>query len=315
MSSKLKLPSLPGRAGSKSDFIISRHRSPPHEHYYRDRHPTGDDQPGPAAAEHSGSRDYLSYSAVSLYQTCPLRYFYKYVEGRPEESVAASLVFGAAFHAALEHHYQNLLAADEPPGLDVLLDVFWGAWQARAAGTVVFGRGEDVSSVAGLIDRTLRTFLASDLAEPAGTIIGVEEELRASVIPGCPDLLARLDLLVDTKDSLLVLDFKTARSRWNPARLADAAPQLHLYAELAQPLAEGKPLRLAFAVMTKAKRSPTLTLHTVPHDPEEISLTLRSVERTWQSIGDGDFEPRPSPIHCPRCPYRQDCRAWTGARQ
>jgi putative RecB family exonuclease len=182
-------------------------------------------------------RDYLSFSAVSLYQSCSLRYFYKYVEGRREESVAASLVFGAAFHAALEHHYQTLLATDQPPDLDVLLDVFWAAWHERAAGTIVFGRSEDATGVAGLIDRTLRTFLESDLARPAVTIIGVEEELRAEIVPGCPDLLARLDLLVDIGDSLLVLDFKTARYRWNATRLADAAPQLHLYAELARPLA------------------------------------------------------------------------------
>jgi hypothetical protein len=68
--------------------------------------------------------------------------------------------------------------------------------------------------------------------------------MRAAIVPGCPDLLARLDLLVDTGDALLVLDFKTSRCRWNPVRLADAAPQLHLYADLARPLAEGKPLRL-----------------------------------------------------------------------
>ena len=125
----------------------------------------------------SGRRDYLIYSAVSLYQSCSLRYFYKYVEGRPEESVAASLVFGSAFHAALEHHYQTLLASDEPPGLDVLLDVFWAAWQERAAGTIVFGRGEDAGSIAGLIARTLRAFLASDLARIDAQVVAMGVKL------------------------------------------------------------------------------------------------------------------------------------------
>ena len=41
-------------------------------------------------------RDYISFSAIRAYQACPLRYFFKYVEGLPEESVAATLVFGAA---------------------------------------------------------------------------------------------------------------------------------------------------------------------------------------------------------------------------
>jgi hypothetical protein len=260
----------------------------------------------------AGPRTYLSYSAVTLYQTCPLRYFYKYIAGRPEESVPASLAFGGAFHAALQHYYEQLLVAAEPPGLDVLLDVFWDDWHARAAQTITFNASEDISTIARLIDRTLRAFLASDLARPTGTIIGVEEQLRAAVVPGCPDVLARLDLLVDTGGSLLVLDFKTSRGRWNPRRVAEAAPQLHLYAELARPLAGGRPLSLAFAVMTKAKRQPTLTLHSVPCDPAEVAMTLRSVERAWQGIRQGDFEPRLSPVHCPRCPYRHDCRAWAG---
>ncbi len=45
-------------------------------------------------------RPYLSHSAISTYQTCPLRYFYRYVSGLPEETVSASLVFGGAIHKA-----------------------------------------------------------------------------------------------------------------------------------------------------------------------------------------------------------------------
>jgi hypothetical protein len=32
-------------------------------------------------AKHFTGRDYLSYSAVSTYQRCPLRYYFSYVEG------------------------------------------------------------------------------------------------------------------------------------------------------------------------------------------------------------------------------------------
>jgi len=46
-----------------------------------------------------------------------------------------------------------------------------------------------------LADRMLATFQASDFARPEGMILGVEEELRGPVLPGCPDLLARVDLI------------------------------------------------------------------------------------------------------------------------
>jgi hypothetical protein len=42
------------------------------------------------------ARDYLSYSQVSTYQACPLKWYFQYVAGLPPEQVAASLVFGGA---------------------------------------------------------------------------------------------------------------------------------------------------------------------------------------------------------------------------
>ena len=101
-------------------------------------------------------------------------------------------------------------------------------------------------------------------------------------------------LLLDAGDVIQVIDFKTSKSRWSPSKVAESASQLHLYAELATPLAEGKPLQLAFAVLTKAKRRPSLTLHPVPHDLEAVEATLRRVWWTWRDIQRGDFPARPS---------------------
>ena len=37
-------------------------------------------------------RDYLSFSAIRLYQGCPLRFHFKYNLGLPEDSVSSALV-------------------------------------------------------------------------------------------------------------------------------------------------------------------------------------------------------------------------------
>ena len=52
---------------------------------------------------------------------------------------------------------------------------------------------------------------------PDGTLLGIEEQLRAPVIPGCPDLLGRMDLVRVVGDELRVVDFKTSRSKCGPA--------------------------------------------------------------------------------------------------
>ena len=54
-------------------------------------------------------RDYISYSAVTTYQACPLRYYFRYVAGLPERTVSSSLVFGSAVHRAVELHFNELL--------------------------------------------------------------------------------------------------------------------------------------------------------------------------------------------------------------
>ncbi len=67
------------------------------------------------------SRDYTSFSELSTYRGCPLRHHFRYVLGLPEPTVSASLVFGRAIHQAVEHHFNELLAGNEPPTLDSLL--------------------------------------------------------------------------------------------------------------------------------------------------------------------------------------------------
>lgn len=266
---------------------------------------------GPPRPPTSG-RDYLSYSAVSLFAACPLRYYFRYVAGLPEQFVSATLAFGSAFHAGLECHFEQLLATHSAPDLNVLLDAFWVAWHRNTmSGEVQFPRGEDLNSLGRLADRMFRAFQTSSLAHPSGKIIAVEEELRGVLIPGLPDLLARVDLILDTDDSLEVIDFKTARSSWSEEHVADSAGQLLLYHELVKEWADDRPVRLAFGVVSKAK-APQVVLHAVPVDAHQLDRTKRIVERVWRAIQHGQVFPNPSPINCATCSYRRQCREWTG---
>jgi ATP-dependent helicase/DNAse subunit B len=55
-------------------------------------------------------RDYLSYSAISTYASCPLRYYFRYIANLPERTISSSLVFGSAIHRSVEHHFNELMA-------------------------------------------------------------------------------------------------------------------------------------------------------------------------------------------------------------
>ena len=177
-------------------------------------------------------RDYLSYSAVRTFQGCPLKYRFRYIDGLSEDCVSSSLVFGSAIHSALEFFFSQQLAGEEEPGLDELLDVYQQSWRDRSGQAVRFAKMETADSLYQLADRMLTAFLGSDLTQQEGRIIGIEEELRGELSPNLPDLLGRIDLLLETVDAVVVQDFKTSRSAWNEYQAEDQSEQLLLYADL-----------------------------------------------------------------------------------
>jgi CRISPR/Cas system-associated exonuclease Cas4 (RecB family) len=233
------------------------------------------------------------------------------VLGLPERTISSSLVMGAALHRAVQHHFERLLVGDAGSDLATLQVVFQDCWDSYAEKAITYGKGEDRDSLGRLAQRLLTTFLRSDFANPKGEILAVEEELWGNIIPGCPELLARVDLIVDTGPELVVSDLKSSRSAWSEDKVEDVAPQLLLYSELVKSMADGKPIKLSFAVLTKTKL-PELKVHDVPLNPQQVERTKRTVERVWGAIQAGHFYPSPSPLNCCSCPFRDPCRTWTG---
>ncbi|MCH8195609.1 MAG: PD-(D/E)XK nuclease family protein [Chloroflexi bacterium] len=162
-----------------------------------------------------------------------------------------------------------------------------------------------------LAERVLTVFMQHEAARPDGQILGIEEQLQESVIEGCPDLLARLDLLIETDDAVVVTDFKTSRSRWSQEQADQAGEQLLLYSELVKHFVPAKPLRLEFVVLTKTK-SPSIETYTVAVDQQRVDRSRKTVERVWRAIESENFYPSPSMMNCPSCPFRSPCEQWKG---
>jgi len=211
-------------------------------------------------------------------------------------------VFGSAIHSAMEFFFSQQLAGEEESGLDELLAVYQQSWRDRSGQAVRFGKTETADSMHQLADRMLTAFLASDLTKQEGRIIGIEEELRGELSPELPDLLGRIDLLLETDDAVVVQDFKTSRSAWNEYQAEDQSEQLLLYADLVRRLIPGKQLRLQFAVITKAK-APKVQLLEANFDESKLDRTKRVFENVWSAIQAGHFYPVPSPMQCPGCGF------------
>jgi putative RecB family exonuclease len=267
--------------------------------------------PANEVARHLTGRDYISWSAISTFRSCPLKYWFRYVAGLPEESVSAALVFGTGIHAAIEGVYRAELAGEAKPDVEQLMFAYRSAWLPHDPDKIQFRSSETRGSLDSLAGKMLTAFLASPAASVRGRVLGVEEEIRGTVIEGVPDLYCRIDLVTEDDDRLVLTDFKTSRAKWSPEQADDASEQLVLYSKLAEELAPGKRLVTRFLVLTKTKE-PVVEEHLGEVRPDQMARTVTSVERVWRAIASENFYPAPSVVGCASCGYRRACEGWRG---
>jgi putative RecB family exonuclease len=267
--------------------------------------------PANEVAKKITGRDYVSWSAISTFRTCPLKYKFRYIDGLPEESVSSALVFGTGIHTAVEQHYQAQLSGDPKPDLDALLFAYRSAWRPHDQDAIQFGSTDTRASLDALAARMLTAFLNSPAANVQGRVLGVEEEIRGMLVEGVPELYGRVDLLTEDSDSLVITDIKTSRGKWSAEQVEDSSEQLLLYSHLASEIAPGKKVATRFLVLTKTKE-PVVEEHVREVEPATVKRTLAGVERVWRAIESGVFYPAPSTMNCASCGYRAACRAWAG---
>jgi CRISPR/Cas system-associated exonuclease Cas4 (RecB family) len=279
--------------------------------------PAVPDRPPNRLAERITGRTYLSHSQISMMRACPRKFSFQYVEKARPDFIPSSLIFGGSIHSALELYFRAKLE-----GLDVtheaLISAYQDGWrrQREKDGSdlpVKFNTDQTVETLNELADRMIGSFLASPLASPKGTILGIEEELRVQLDPGLPDLLAKVDLVTKTDSALHVTDFKTSRSRWNEQKAQESAEQFLLYGATVRQMSQHLDARvkLHFAIITKAKK-PVVQLIPVQADHDRIAGLKDSVDQIWQAIQAGNFYPNPSPQNCTTCPFRSRCPVFGG---
>jgi putative RecB family exonuclease len=160
--------------------------------------------PANEVAKKLTGRDYVSWSALSTFRTCPLKYRFRYVDGIPEESVSSALVFGTGIHTAVEQHFQAILSGGPKPDLEALLFAYRSAWLPHDPDAIQFGSTETRATLDALAGKMLTAYMNSPAASVHGRVLGVEEEIRGMLVEGVPDLFGRVDLLTEDSDSLVI---------------------------------------------------------------------------------------------------------------
>jgi len=165
-----------------------------------------------------------SFTQLSHYLGCPLRYRYRYLEGWREKPIRASLHFGRAFEAAL----QALFLRKDP------VVRFYEEWQPVRELAVAYSDGNSWDSMAHQAEWLLGRFVQDGRVR----IRQPQQNLQVKLVRHLPELgkdfVAYIDAIGQLRGRRSVIEWKTTTSRYpdKPLGLLALDPQLVCYSWL-----------------------------------------------------------------------------------
>jgi len=232
----------------------------------------------------------LSHSSISLYQECPQKYKFRYVDLIPEKP-RHFFSFGRSVHSALEFFYG--VKTPVPPTLPDLLKNYKEVWVAegykdQSQEIEYFEEGK----------RILKAFHekhSKDFHVPLFVEYGFELEIEGVPVKGFVD---RVDTLPDGR--LAVVDYKTGK-KLATGRL-DVDAQLTMYQYACETKLGAEIGELVFYHL------PTLKEHRASRRGAQLVDELKSrVVSTAEAITKEKFDPKPGENVCRWCDYKPIC--------
>lgn len=254
-------------------------------------------------------RPHWSYSALSQYLVCPLRFYFQRVLGLPQHTVGSSLVLGSAVHVALAA-YHRTVQQDEPTDTDKLHHVFTEAWHRRENETrVLYRDGENRADLLAQGIALIEVYLEEP---PPQNIVGIEQEIIAPMRNSRGEyletpLVAVVDVITEDNEEWTVHEYKTSGRAFSISE-AETSLQPTCYSN-ATNAAFGHSATVAYTILIKTK-TPRVQRLTTVRSGDDLGRLGDLVENVERAVQAGIFYPVESPLNCSACPYRSPCRRW-----
>ena len=240
----------------------------------------------------------LSYSSINLYQTCPQKWKFKYVDKIPEKP-KSFFSFGKSVHSALEYLFSKF--PDDVVSLDELLSHYKENWiqegyESPSQAKWFFQEGE----------RILKGFYAKH-SDDFKKVFKIEYKFTFD-IDGVPmtGFIDRIDEL--PSGNLSILDYKTGRA-FDKSRVRNEA-QLTLY-QMATKELLGKDVESVGLYHLNSLTSLVVPAHSTGMENKMRQTVVSSAKGINESI----FDPKPDATgHCKWCDYVQICPAFSGKK-
>jgi len=258
--------------------------------------------------------DHLSYSSVSCYLQCPLKWRFHYVDKIPEEFVTSSLVFGHAIHESVAA-YLNASLSGETLTPDEMLMVYLNAWRESGAVEIRCSNGDSEEKLLKKAQDLLTLWHGGQ--DGISEVLGVEEafsvdiaELAGHPSLDIPALIGYVDHIVKQPDgSITLIDLKTA-ARKPSQLLADQSLQLTAYSLGAEALGfDPDELTLRLDYLLKGTQPDLVSLETTRSEYDRRRF-VKLVTRVWKGITNSVFFPKQDWYCRSSCGYQSQCAEW-----
>jgi putative RecB family exonuclease len=243
-----------------------------------------------------------SFSAISLFILCPMKYYFRYIEHTEVERTNVSLPFGRAFHAVLS------LRAEK--GSDYSVE------DAKEDFAVYFrGETEVSENLTYKPDESFDSWLEKgcDMLDVAladwpddYTVKSVAEAFSVNVPGLSKPLVGEFDLVTVDGGDETICDWKTASVKW-PNRKADRDLQATVFTYAYQQKYGVNPL-FRFDVFTKAKNPVHQQLYTLRTN-DDFDRFVFLANKIEAAVNTGVFVPVESCMNCVECAYSSRCKA------
>ena len=240
--------------------------------------------------------NYLSFSQINSFNTCPLQYRYRYIQRIPVPSSAAQS-FGTSVHNALNKFYQQICKGEKPTKED-LLKILKSAWVSL---------GYSSKTHEEKMKKEAKRMLERFYEQIDWKIIPKSlEQLFAIKITPQLKVGGRIDRVDEIDGKLEVIDYKTGKVM--EQKDVDKSLQMTVYALAAvnQGIYGRKPedLLLTFYFLNTGEKIST------KRTKKQLQEAKKELIEKAKEIGKSKFEPTPGRL-CDFCDYKLICEAWS----
>ncbi len=235
----------------------------------------------------------ISYTDISAFQDCPLKFYYRKVLCLPAPS-GPQQSLGSVIHGILEEAGKKMMKG-EKPSLESLVASFETRWR-RA----LLNDPDQKERLRTRGHNLLERFLKMQ-DERTGIPIATELIFKFSISdPGKPPkLTGRIDRVDKTDGGLEIVDYKTGKSTSTDFK---SDLQLPIYALACFDLFKEYPRRLTYMFLGDE------ICHDAVYDPKSLEEIKAQIVATIDEINKSDFIATPGRI-CENCDYKRICPA------